>query len=78
MPACYAGGMRGVTAIVVVLAVCAWFADAASARSKTRRSHHAHAIVSDRAPGADTGKDAAVSTLDRVLNTRIKSICRGC
>jgi hypothetical protein len=64
----------------MVWAACVLFADAASARSKSPRPQHARQATSERAPGTGTGasSDSAVSQLDRVLSTRIKSICRGC
>ena len=72
--------MRGVGAIAIVLTACVVFADVAAARSKSPRSHHGRAGASQRIPGVGTeaGKDGAVTQLDRILSTRIKSICRGC
>jgi hypothetical protein len=72
--------MRGLAAIVIVWAACILFADAASARPKSPRPQHARPAASEPAPGAGTGasSDSAVGQLDRVLSTRIKSICRGC
>jgi hypothetical protein len=71
--------MRGLAAIAILSAACVLVADAASARSKSPRPH-ARPAVSERADRASTGstKDSAVGQLDRVLGTRIKSICRGC
>jgi hypothetical protein len=79
-PVCYLRIMRGVAAIAIVLAACVPFADAASARSKSQRPQHARPGASERVPGAGTeaSSDSAVGQLDRVLSTRIKSICRGC
>jgi hypothetical protein len=59
------------------LAACAGFADA---RSKSRH-HHGRPAASARAPAAEASgatKEGAVGHLDQILNTRIKSICRGC
>ena len=72
--------MRGVGAIAIGLTACALFADVAAARSKSPRSHHARAGASQRIPsaGPEAGKDGAVTQLDRILSTRVKSICRGC
>jgi hypothetical protein len=72
--------MRGVAAIVIVGTACILFADAGSARSKSPRPQHARPATSERVPGTNAGasSDSAVGQLDRVLSTRIKSICRGC
>jgi len=73
--------MRGFAAIVIVSAACVLFADAASARSKSPRPQHGRPAASERVPssaGTDAASDGAVGQLDRVLGTRIKSICRGC
>jgi len=72
--------MRGFAAIVMVWAACVLVADAAAARSKSPRPQHARPGASERVPGAGTeaSSDSAVGQLDRVLSTRIKSICRGC
>jgi hypothetical protein len=62
------------------LAACAGFADRADARSKSRH-HHGRPTASARAPAAEASsetKEGAVGHLDQILNTRIKSICRGC
>ena len=72
--------MRGVAAIAIVLMACGGFADCAAARSKSRH-HHGRPAASERAPAAEASnatKEGTVGQLDQILNTRIKSICRGC
>jgi hypothetical protein len=73
--------MRGAAVIALFLAACVGFADCADARSKSRHHHHERPAASERAPAAETSgptKEGAVGHLDQILNTRIKSICRGC
>jgi hypothetical protein len=72
--------MRGAAVIALFLAACVGFADCADARSKSHH-HHGRLAASERAPAAETSgatKEGAVGHLDQILNTRIKSICRGC
>jgi hypothetical protein len=48
-----------------------------STRMDNTQDHHARSARSRRT-GTTTRLDAAAADADRLLNTRIKSICRGC
>jgi hypothetical protein len=74
---------RPVAAAATLAAIfCTALAGPADARGGHRGHHHhgmRHArLASDAGPGNETTIKAAAQEGDRLLNTKLKSICRGC